>query len=573
MKKIHKTCGILIILTGCVFVFLAGCRKDEPDIFKEKVTGCVQKGPFVNGTSILMVELTSSLQQTGKNFTTQIMNNAGYFEIENVGLESSFVEFSASGYYFDEIKGELSISPLDLSALSDITDISTVNVNLLTHLEKQRVGYLVGQGLTFTEAKTSAQQEILSIFGFEISNMNASESLDITINNTSNAILLAISVLLQGNRSVGDLTELLANIINDIREDGILNNANILESIRNSAKELNLEAIRTNLESRFQELEIYTVAPDFEEYVNTFLAHTGLKPDAITLEATNRTETGVTLNALVNPNSLSTVVTFEYGTSDSYGNTITSSQSPLTGNFPVRINTKITGLSLATNYHFRVKAENSLGITYGEDMEFTSLCPITDIEGNIYKTVNIGDQDWMAENLKTTKYNNGDAIATTDPSTLDIHLEIAPSFQWAYDSSDVNVDTYGRLYTWAAANDSRGVCPDGWHVPTDEEWTTLTDYLGGLSVAGSKLKEAGIEHWTGSNEDATNESGFTALPAGQRRGIGTFENIGYACHFWASTWDMTSNAYSRKLLVGSTEVIRDFGPLRGGFSIRCIKDQ
>src|SRR4029078_12512714 len=133
---------------------------------------------------------------------------------------------------------------------------------------------------------------------------------------------------------------------------------------------------------------------------------------------------------------------------------------------------------------------------------------VTDIDGNVYHTVTIGTQVWMVENLKTTKYRNGDLIGTTIPATLDISSESTPKYQWAYKGEESNVATYGRLYTWYAVADSRNVCPTGWHVPSDAEWTTLTTYLGGESVAGGKLKENGTVHWESPNTGATNESGF-----------------------------------------------------------------
>jgi len=137
---------------------------------------------------------------------------------------------------------------------------------------------------------------------------------------------------------------------------------------------------------------------------------------------------------------------------------------------------------------------------------------VTDVDGNVYHTVEIGTQVWMVENLKTTKYRNGDLIGTTTPATLDISSEATPKYQWAFEGNESNVNTYGRLYTWWAVTDIRGVCPTGWHVPTEDDWITLTTYLGGEDVAGGKLKEAGTTHWWAPNEGATNSSGFTALP-------------------------------------------------------------
>jgi hypothetical protein len=130
----------------------------------KKVSGHVQKGPFILGTAITLSELNSSLEQTGKNFNSQISDNSGSFEISNINLTSNYIELQANGYYFDEVKGEISPSQLSLQALADITNASTVNVNLLIHLEKQRVLFLVKQGKSFDEAKQTAQTDILSFF-------------------------------------------------------------------------------------------------------------------------------------------------------------------------------------------------------------------------------------------------------------------------------------------------------------------------------------------------------------------------------------------------------------------------
>ena len=156
----------------------------------------------------------------------------------------------------------------------------------------------------------------------------------------------------------------------------------------------------------------------------------------------------------------------------------------------------ITGLTATTTYYVRAYATNSAGTSYGDELSFkTYTGTVPDIDGNVYNTVTIGTQVWMAENLKTTKYRNGDLIGTTTPATLDISGESYTKYQWAYDGNESNVATYGRLYTWYAVTDTRNVCPTGWHVPTDAEWTTLTTFLGGESVAGGKLKETGTTHW------------------------------------------------------------------------------
>jgi uncharacterized protein (TIGR02145 family) len=198
---------------------------------------------------------------------------------------------------------------------------------------------------------------------------------------------------------------------------------------------------------------------------------------------------------------------------------------------------------------------------------------VSDIDGNVYKTAAIGTQVWMAENLKTTKYRNGDNIGTTTPATLSIYGETTPKYQWAYDGNESNVATNGRLYTWYAITDSRNVCPTGWHVPTNAEWSTLTTYLGGESIAGGKLKETGTSHWTTPNTGATNESGFTALPSGYRGSFGTYMDVRYYGYWWSSSEHFSTSAYGRFLYYISRDVSGyNYFEKHFGFSVRCLRD-
>ncbi len=302
----------------------------------------------------------------------------------------------------------------------------------------------------------------------------------------------------------------------------------------------------------------------------------------LTLSATDVSTTGATLYGLVNANDLSTNVTFEYGSTLTYGKTIAAAQSPLNGNDIISVNISIIDLKPETSYHFRVKTENSLGITYGNDMAFTTL-PVTvnDIDGNTYNIIAICTQIWMRENLKTTRYSNGDIIGTTTPATLDISGESIPKYQWAYDGEESNVSLYGRLYTGLAAIDTRNICPIGWHVPSDEEWHTLSLTLDSNSVppivdiesriAGGKLKEAGTLHWASPNRDATNESGFTALPGGMRSEIGKFSDIGFKGWWWSNE-NSYGEIWNRALISEYRELFRGRHNPGQGWSVRCIKD-
>jgi len=210
------------------------------------------------------------------------------------------------------------------------------------------------------------------------------------------------------------------------------------------------------------------------------------------------------------------------------------------------------------------------GIIFNPNLTYGS---VTDIDGNVYKTILIGSQTWMAENLKTTKYRNGNLIGTTTPATLDIFKENTPKYQWAYAGNESPVATYGRLYTWYAATDSRNVCPTGWHLPTDTEWTTLTTFLGGESIAGGKLKEAGTSHWISPNTGATNTSGFTALPGGYRGVDGSFGDVGYAGTWWSSTEGNTYGAWTRTMNYYGTLGAFSYNYKETfGFSVRCLRD-
>jgi uncharacterized protein (TIGR02145 family) len=198
---------------------------------------------------------------------------------------------------------------------------------------------------------------------------------------------------------------------------------------------------------------------------------------------------------------------------------------------------------------------------------------VTDIDGNIYNTVNIGSQKWMKENLKTTHYNNGDSIGTTYPATYNYMSESTPKYQWAYNGKDSLATIYGRLYTWYAATDNRNVCPTGWHLPSYSEFKTLIDYLGGGMVAHGKLKETGTVHWQSPNADATNESGFTGLPGGSHW-ESIFLDMGICGHYWSAS--QQTPEWSYRLLLDSesfdeTSFLNSAGP-KAAWSVRCIED-
>lgn len=199
---------------------------------------------------------------------------------------------------------------------------------------------------------------------------------------------------------------------------------------------------------------------------------------------------------------------------------------------------------------------------------------VTDIDGNIYQTVSIGSQVWMAENLKVTHYRNGDAIPNVVNGTSWLNLITGAYCNYNNDAN--NAVVYGYFYNWYAVYDSRNIAPAGWHVPSDAEWQTLIKYLGGDAVAGGKMKESGTTHWQSPNSGATNESGFSALPGNHRDYNGSFFTLGSSAYFWSSSEPDMSNppnlALGRRLLYDYSGVSLYPDDKRVGFSVRLIRD-
>jgi uncharacterized protein (TIGR02145 family) len=196
---------------------------------------------------------------------------------------------------------------------------------------------------------------------------------------------------------------------------------------------------------------------------------------------------------------------------------------------------------------------------------------VDDIEGKHYKTVKIGTQLWMEENLITTKFNDGTDIPLIADNTA-WNAATSPAYCWYANDYTTYGVICGPLYNWYAVNNGN-LCPEGWHVPDDAEWTQLTDYLGGTGVAGGKLKETSFVHWASPNTDATNISGFTALAGGFRYNNGGFADWTWDANFWSSTQYSSSDSWARKTFHYSGSVVRDSNSKKMGFSVRCLKNQ
>lgn len=602
-----------------VVILVSACNKepDENVLIIEKLSGYVQKGPYLNGTSITIFARNSEMVQTGDVFNTQISNNQGYFELQNLELQSPYAELKATGYYFDEVRDETSASQLTLYALTDLGDASSINVNLLTHLEIDRIKYLMENDQSFAESKEQALQEVLGIFGLQKEGISNPELLDISVNSDDNARLLAISAILQGQRSVGDLSELLANIKSDMREDGIMNSEGLKADLYFQAQDLHADLIKDALHDRYEDQGLNREIPDFSEHLDTFM------------DLFDPFEVSATVSDIsCNPESLGSIsldiisnhppVTILWST----GETTPDINNLQAGMYEVRI-TDYYGYIFDGNYEvkdgFSIEAQIThetiqggdgaidLTISGGaepynyswsngaviEDLQNLSTgqyqvsvsdaagCSSTrsfplkgemedERDGQLYKTIKIGDQTWMAEYL-----NIGTLINTDMPQSDNDIIE-----KHCFENSLLACDNQGGLYQWNELMDyplepyddqliTQGICPDGWHVPNQEEWEELIAFLDGSDVAGGKLKEKGSVHWFHPNVGATDEVGFSAIPNGdilvQEQGSGEFAN------FWTSS-PRVDGKLCLVLESFSTEIhLEEEGP---DYSrpVRCLRD-
>lgn len=218
-----------------------------------------------------------------------------------------------------------------------------------------------------------------------------------------------------------------------------------------------------------------------------------------------------------------------------------------------------------TNVTSNIKFNSSL--TYGT---------MTDQQGNVYKTIIIGNKTWMAENLRTKKFQNGDDIPTTDPFNKDITYTVSPTYQWAYNGDENNVVNYGRLYSGYVITDSRNVCPTGWHVSSFEDWDDLINVFEGVNliqkrnVGADHIREIETIHWKRVITDVTNSTGFTALPAGARVNDGEFVDLGE----FGAWWKISSDGICKKEAVsdGSPTIMETAIDMTTAYSIRCVKD-
>jgi uncharacterized protein (TIGR02145 family) len=306
-------------------------------------------------------------------------------------------------------------------------------------------------------------------------------------------------------------------------------------------------------------------------------------PTVTTTAVTSITVTGATTGGNVSFDGGAAVTArgVAYGTAQ---NPTTANNSTSDGTGTGVFSSTLSGLMASTLYYVRAYATNAVGTAYGNEVSFTTSAAapsftcgtstVSDVDNNTYNTVQIGTQCWTQSNLKVSKYRNGDNIATA-LSNSDWQNATSGAYE-IYNNDPVNDGLYGKLYNHYAVTDFRGLCPTGWHVPTDGEWTTLENQLGGSSVAGGSLKSTAMQPtpggWNSPNTGATNSSGFTALPGGLRNFNGGFGNMTVVGYWWSSSVSSGSDAWGRSLYDDDSFNLRFNGSRTYGFSVRCCRD-
>ena len=581
-------------------------------INNRQVAGVAQKGPLVTGSTIRLFELDGeTYAQTGKGFTGKISSDDGEFSIASVTLGSQYAVLEASGYYRNEVTGKKSVGTITLNAITDLNDRKAVNVNLLTHLEYDRALYLMGKGMKVSEAKKQAEGEIFNAFGIQGDFAN-SEDLNIFRMSEGDAALLAFSVLMQSDRNEAELTELLTKFSIDIGKDGEWNDEVTKARIANWAYDVDyydgFSLIRSNINGWGMDAAI-----GFEKYVRNFwyvvygLGPCGAKnkgevaavtnelvkiygteiryicKDSVWVEATDiekdtylwtAGEDGEIRSGEIIPKNM-------YKYDESLGTWLVADQADVALDRACVINRKDEiGKKTYSFYKCedgswrRLVIKEILDIEKCTDADEGKILNVRDAEAGSsrFYCLALGWLDvyqWRWDVPKDVYFNPDFSYgAMTDPrdgkeyKTFEImgkvwmaeNLNYAKN-SWCYNDDEEKCEVAGRLYSWVVA---MGICPDGWRMPTIQEWLGLFKTVGGGS---SLMAGAG---WGASN--GWDSYGFSGLPAGYISEDGVSHDAGKDAYFWSST--RGEHDLAGYVNLGSNSQRNKLDRL----SVRCLKD-
>ena len=480
-----------------------GITEDKGIVANLNVAGVTQKGPFVKGSAVTVQGIDcETLKFTDEVFEGEVKSDKGDFTVEDITLKSTCALFEVTGEYRSEISGNKSSEKLTLHALTDLKDRKNVNINVLTELEYERLMNLVTEkDKKFAEAKAQAEEEVLAAFDIKGS-FEEFENLNIFESGDENAALLAVSVMMQAETDDAGLANRLDKFADSFAETGKWKDSGTKKTISEWAIEVTANGGLDSIRKNVEGWGLGDV-PAFEKFIEAYA-----DGDSVVLSSSS---------------------------------------------FRSSSSTQVEDLSSSS--------AKEAGSEY--DATANTLKDLRD--GKVYKTVKIGDQVWMAENLNYK----------TDSS-------------FCYNDSAYFCAMHGRLYKWAAAvgksesecgygntcslpsGDVQGVCPSGWHLPSKAEFESLIATVGEDSTAGKVLKSA--SGWTAGGY-GTDDFGFAALPAGTRGHGGGYGGAYFLGFFWSSTEIGDNSAFNMYLTFDGDSVhqsvdIKDFA-----FSVRCVKDE
>ena len=518
------------------------------------IFGVAQKGPFKFGSPVYLRELTKDkLEYTGMVYQDEINSNKGDFVIPKVNLISPYASIEVRGLYRNEITGDYSKDSISLFALTDLTTRTKVNVNLLTHLEYNRAMYLVRKGYNVEAAKKQASQEIMTAFELPTT-VSSSEDLSVFEDahdnnvNYANASLMMMSLLFLGERSDTEFKKTIDKFVQDFEKDGSWDDEETKAAMADLATEINGSEIRINVAS-WNVLSI----PSFEAPLETFwnnvygLGGCTVSRSGVVLKNKNAKSKNADVYYKCSGVHWVNATPLEY---DTYGVACTMDGKLISGN--VNSNNKYVcdagsfRVPTAKEVEFNLGCTNytrgAVDTTYvnPDTIEVWSCATTGEYElqyllmedtrdGKIYKTVTIGEQRWMAENL-----NYPDSLTYRGSCYKDSCAKYGRYYNWATAMDSAGVFSTNSLgcgngvYYCPSVYPVRGICPSGWHLPDTEEWETLYSAMGSSPYA---MQAKGFEEWP----NAQDAFGFSAVPAGcPRKGYGSIEDIGSCAEFWTA---------------------------------------
>ena len=546
--NLNKFFAFLYALFLCIFAACSdgdktagGTTEDAGIIANLNVAGLAQKGPFTKGSAVTVQGVNcKTMESTGESFEGVVKSDKGDFGVDDVNLSTTCALFEVTGYYFNELTEKKSSEKMTLKVLTDLENRKNVNINLFTTLECDRVKNLViEKKMSFAEAKTQAEKEVLAAFNVKTKDGEFAqfEDLNILEKGDGNAALLAVSVMVQSDLNVAKLTERVNDIATDIAKDGSWDDdktkTEIAEWAASATASGKLDTICKNIEEWDGSDEVSSFETVVEKFVATVIPDIASSSSIVILSSGSRE-----------------------GSSDS---------------------------SESVGWSWDVPERSHLN----PNIDYDSIVDSRD--NRVYKVVRISvseknySQVWMAENLKYADSVNTPSLKGSS---------------WCYRDSAKYCEVSGRYYSWAAAIDSvalaadsvkprncgydrscgfegsvQGICPKGWHLPTEREWGNLIEALGGSEEGGKNLKT--LTGWDkfGSSEDnnGVDAYGFSSLPTGRRNSKSVY-NYGSDVYYWCSDEFNAEDARYMNINNIFTKVYLAVGEKFLGQSIRCVKD-